>query len=69
MIDNIVFAFKTLLKHFISNLTNYFFLTGLFLILRYLFVNLGVEIFLLVLGILLVLYAFILEINKKPKKY
>lgn len=69
MMSNIVYALKALFKHLYKNASNYLFSIGLLLIIRFIFITFGLEAFLLTIGILLIIYSFILEINKNKKKY
>lgn len=66
--DKILTALETILSHFIENASNYFLLVGIGLVLRYLFVVYGVDIFLLALGVLFIAYSLIIEISTKKIK-
>lgn len=68
--EMLMIALKNLMKHLNKHLSNYCLFTGLFLVLRFIFVKYGIENLLLTIAILLILLSFLLEISKKkPKKF
>lgn len=69
MMNNILYALQSLFKHLYHNSSNYLFIFGLILIIRFVFITFGLEVFLLTIGILLIIYSFVLELNKNKKKY
>lgn len=66
--DKILIALQTIFSHLIDNASNYFLIIGLGLVLRYLFIVYGVDIFLLALGVLFIAYSLIIEISTKKSK-
>ena len=66
--DKILIALQTIISHLIDNASNYFLIIGLGLVLRYLFIVYGVDIFLLALGVLFIVYSLIIEISTKKSK-
>lgn len=66
--DKILIALQAIFSHLIDNASNYFLIIGLGLVLRYLFVVYGVDIFLLALGVLFIVYSLIIEISTKKSK-
>lgn len=66
--DKILMTLETIISHFIDNASNYFLLAGICLVLRYLFVVYGVDIFLLALGVLFIAYSLMIEISAKKNK-
>ena len=57
-------AFILLLKHIYDNITNYLLLVGLFLILLYIYIIYGIPSTILGVGIVSILIAVIVELNK-----
>lgn len=66
----LMIALTKMMPHLNKNISNYCLFTGLFLVLRFIFVKYGIENLLLTIAILLILLSFIIEISrKKPKKF
>lgn len=61
--NSLINAFISIFEHFIRNLSNYTLISGLLLVLNFVFQRFGTDIGFLFVGILLLLTSVVLEIN------
>lgn len=66
--EKLIVAIQALMKHLQKQASNYCLAVGVFLILRFIFIQYGIDTMLLCLGVLFLLIAFIIEANKKTIK-
>lgn len=66
--EQMIVAISNLFLHIRKNLSNYALILGLFFIGRFIFVKYGIDILLLFIGVLLILFSFVLELSKKNVK-
>lgn len=65
--NNFVKAIISIIQHFVRNFSDYALLSGLLLILGYVFKKYGTDVGFLSIGVLLLITSFTLEINKVTK--
>lgn len=66
--EKILIATSNLMKHLQRQASNYSLILGVIFISRFIYVRYGIDTLLLFIGVLLILFSFVLELGKKNVK-